>query len=199
MPTEIHDDGVYVTLDTPNATSFRVDVLVARMLVSNEDGYDRVKHIDGDQQNNYYGNLLWVRSLFEQRKVKCVNSGEVFDNPSIAADTTGLTRKTVIALLDGKMPSARGVVLCDLLECDIPEQWKFTHGLDAYPSKGYHLIHMNTGRIYPSIVEASRSTGVTIYRLRMLLSGEIFEHKFNRFSYLFMDRLTDQFINQNFE
>lgn len=193
------NEGIFVELMTPSPTKYRVDVLIARMFVSNEEAYIKVKHIDGDQSNNYFGNLEWVRSTFEHRAVRCVNTGEIFENPSLAADATGIKRKSVVMVMDGHMMSVQGLVFCDQRISDIPPQWQFMHDVESYPHKGNHVVHINTGKVYKSSTEACSKTGITLYRLRKLLSGEEFEWKFNRFIPLFTANMSDDFIDQNTE
>ena len=191
--------GLFVELETPSLTKYRVDELVARMFVGNIEARTKVKHIDGDQSNCYFGNLKWVRSTFEHRMVRCVNTNEIFNNPSLAAEATGLQRKDVVQILDGHIMSKGGLVFCDRLERDIPAQWQMLHDIEVYPTKGYHVIHVNTGRVYKSSTDACSKTGITLYRLRKLLSGEEFDWKFNRFIPLFTNNITEGFIEQNVE
>lgn len=125
---------------------FYVHRLVAQVFIENPDCKKQVNHIDGDKSNNAANNLEWATGSENQMhrfhvlgksttpehleklrnaakkvtsvKVRCVETGEVFQSQSEAAKTFGLHICTINACVRGRNKTAGGyhwerVVVCD--------------------------------------------------------------------------------------
>lgn len=82
MKVNLHKDG--------RQTTYRIHRLVAEAYLPNPNNYETVDHIDGDKSHNYTNNLQWMNSADNIRKgnnvkVKCADTGEVFESITSAA------------------------------------------------------------------------------------------------------------------
>lgn len=57
-----------------------VSHLVAKLFLPNPNNYHFVKHLDGNILNNNVENLQWCYNNRSKTKVKCVDTGEIFDS-----------------------------------------------------------------------------------------------------------------------
>lgn len=90
---------------------FLVHRLVAEAYVPNPDGLEVVDHIDSNIEHNYVGNLQWMTQGDNARKgnatkVRCVETGEVFNSLRIAAKEKGCDRKYISAACRGERETA---------------------------------------------------------------------------------------------
>ena len=74
--------------------------LVAEAYIPNPDNYDTVDHIDGIKEHNYINNLQWMTredniSKMSSKKVKNLDTGEVFDSITKAAESINVCREAV--------------------------------------------------------------------------------------------------------
>lgn len=100
--------------------AIKIHIAVAENFVSGKKDGLTVNHIDGNKANNHYTNLEWVTQSenmkhayrtglakrAQAKKVKCVNTGEVFDSISAAARWCGVKKSSVQEVLKGKSKHA---------------------------------------------------------------------------------------------
>lgn len=78
----------------------RIHTLVAEAYIPNPDNLETVDHIDGDKDHNYIGNLQWmtrednVRKA-SSKKVKNLDTGEIFNSITEAANSINVSREAV--------------------------------------------------------------------------------------------------------
>ena len=90
--------------------------LVALHFIPNQYNYNEVNHIDGNKSNNHYLNLEWTNrsknmrhsvdvlkhKYGKRRKVKCIESGLIYDSLTEACKDVGGSKGNLCALLRGK-------------------------------------------------------------------------------------------------
>lgn len=100
--------------------AIKIHIAVAENFVSGKKDGLTVNHIDGDKSNNHYTNLEWVTQSenikhayktglaksSQAKRVKCVNTGEIFDSISAAGRWCGVKKSTIQNMLKGKAKHA---------------------------------------------------------------------------------------------
>lgn len=104
----IKDNGVgYLTLPLNRDGKQKMALvhrLVASVFVPNPNGYSQVNHIDGNKKNNHADNLEWctqsqnlkhavdtgLHKAFGQKKVQCVETGQIFNSTVEAEKWVGI-------------------------------------------------------------------------------------------------------------
>lgn len=92
----------------------KIHRLVAEAYLSNPNNYDTVDHIDGDRTNNCVNNLQWMDAKDNIRKgtstkVKCLNTGEIFDSIKIAAEHFDISTDVIERSLKNNKPTRKGL------------------------------------------------------------------------------------------
>lgn len=95
--------------------------LVAETFIPNPNQYPEVNHIDENKSNNNVNNLEWCTHSYNMNygdilnkkrikqgyKVKCVETGEVFQSIREAAKAVNSTHQNILACLQGKSKTAK--------------------------------------------------------------------------------------------
>ena len=102
----------YVSLSKDNKLkSYRVHRLVAKAFIPNPNNYPAVNHKDEDRSNNNVSNLEWCTYKYNneysgtrekavnanKKKVRCIETGEIFESTAEAARHYGLKSPSDIA------------------------------------------------------------------------------------------------------
>lgn len=91
--------------------NFKVHRLVGIMFIPNPHGYTTINHKDHNRQNNCIENLEWMSLKNNsidgakqiQRRVKCIETGIIYDSISQASRETGLDRSSIRKVCRGKL------------------------------------------------------------------------------------------------
>lgn len=95
----------------------RVHRLIAEAYISNPNNLECVDHKDNNKMHNYINNLQWItraentrkERYLAEKKVKCIETGEVFSSILAAAKATGQKTSSHIGeCCSGKRRSAGG-------------------------------------------------------------------------------------------
>ena len=105
--TICHDrDGYCYVCMGKKYRAIRIHRLVAETYLPNPNNYDTVDHIDFNKDNNCVNNLQWMsrseNSKKKNYKIKCIETGEVFNTINEAAAAYGKTRRGLSDHLNGK-------------------------------------------------------------------------------------------------
>lgn len=92
---------------------FKIHRLVAEAYIPNPDNLKDVDHINGNKEHNYINNLQWmthednVRKA-SNKKVRCVETGEIFDSITIAAKEKNVNRVDISKVCNGNRKTCGG-------------------------------------------------------------------------------------------
>ena len=114
-----------VSLNNDSEKHKRMSVhrLVAEAYIPNPNGYPQVNHKDENKQNNNVSNLEWSTplhnlnhssvidkaSIAKFHKVKCEETGEVFDSIKEACEKYGLYHANIVACCAGRRNKCGGL------------------------------------------------------------------------------------------
>lgn len=87
--------------------------LVAEAYIPNPNNFDTVDHIDGIKTHNYIKNLQWMSrgdntKKAHDKKVMCVETGEIFDSFIAAAKSINRDKSGISACIRGKQKTCGG-------------------------------------------------------------------------------------------
>lgn len=104
-------------------TRFNIHRLVAKSFLENRDHLPQVNHIDGDKNNNNVCNLEWctasdnIKHMYRElgmlpsrrKKVRCVETQEVFNSITDAAKSVEISRESIRDCVNGRQNTCRGL------------------------------------------------------------------------------------------
>lgn len=101
MALPINGEG-YIHVPITRGNNMRVHRLVAEAFIPNPEGKPFINHIDGDKTNNRASNLEWCTNsenqrhaidvlgrkpgAYQNKAIRCVETGEIFENSQKAAN-----------------------------------------------------------------------------------------------------------------
>lgn len=93
---------------------FYIHRLVAQTYIPNPNDYETVDHIDGNKEHNYINNLQWMTREDNVRKgvskkVQCIETGEIFNSVTEAANSVNRNIATLINCLKGRSKTCGGL------------------------------------------------------------------------------------------
>ena len=125
-PSFKNSRGYYVISLSKNGVhkTFKVHRLVAEAFLQNPKKLPQVNHIDGDKRNNNINNLEWATSkenirhsievlgnipacMREPKKVRCIETGVVYESLKSAADSLGGSSSNLCNLLKKRSRSEK--------------------------------------------------------------------------------------------
>ena len=91
--------------------------IVAEVFIPNPNNYDTVDHINHNKHDNRVENLRWLSHknnssngyFYQQRKVKCLETGQIFDSISQASKETNVSVGGICDCCSGKLESTKGL------------------------------------------------------------------------------------------
>lgn len=91
----------------------KIHQLVAEAYIDNPDNLDTVDHIDNNKTHNYINNLRWMSRednarRAQNKKVKCIETNQVFESAIIAAKEMNISRPNISNVCHGKRKTAGG-------------------------------------------------------------------------------------------
>lgn len=159
-------NGYLTVALTKNGRShtFSVHRLVARMFCPSRDGASIVNHINGNKEDNKADNLEWcsakenichAMNILGHReawkRVKCVDTGTVYDSIAQASRDTGVNKSNIGEVIKGNRATAGGL---------------FWMGIGVVPKrtcvprdKG-PVLCVETGKIFKNVTDATTRTGI---------------------------------------
>ena len=98
---------VHITNGRGKGTAAKIHRLVALAYIPNPDGLETVDHIDGNKEHNYTNNLRWLsrgenKSRSWSKPVKCIETGQIFNSVTIAAEEMNLEKSHVSQVCNKK-------------------------------------------------------------------------------------------------
>lgn len=115
---------LYIDLYNENERSrFYVHRLVAQAYIPNPENKLQINHIDGNKKNNCVKNLEWNTpsenlqhayniGLRKTKKIKCVETGEIFNSIKEAAKFVNKSRRSINYCLSGDSKTCGGFHWC---------------------------------------------------------------------------------------
>lgn len=109
----------------------------------------------------------------EKKAVICIDDGQVFDSATAAAQKYGSTQGNISSVCTGRRRTTAGkrfAYLSDFEAGHVRELEPARIGNNAYNAKAVRCVE--TGKIYPSLMEAQRQTGISSSHIGSVCKGK---------------------------
>lgn len=114
--------GIRPVVGCRRKLTYSVHRLVAMTFIPNPDGKPQVNHVNGDKSDNKIENLEWCtcsenckhkydslgQKQYNMKKVRCIETGEVFESMSKAAAKYETSQGAIGSMIRGLSPRAGG-------------------------------------------------------------------------------------------
>lgn len=172
--TKQQNGYLYVSLyENGKVLKRTVHRLVADAFIPNKDDFPCVNHKDENKQNNMVENLEWCThkhnsnygsaikrsSSKRSKKVRCLDTGIVFNSIKEASELCGIDPRRISDVIKGKRKNKAYL------------RWEYVDELDKEKNKQRKVRCIETGDVFKTPAEASRKMGIKSNVIYLALYG----------------------------